>query len=169
MPPDNSRRSSSSLGRSYARPTGSAAPRRAPQQASQAAASGIVRDQIDNIYQEDAKTHAQAEAQAAFTETSHDSPDSPYDRTHEPGRTKLQENQWKRYHSAWQDYYRQYYERYYLGEVYRLHQSMHTQPQPTTSIEQPANTNTPLQENEVPDSGDAFHGLRGDLLRTVHD
>ena len=47
--------------------------------------------------------------------------ESPYDRT-QTNTGEIQSDQWKHYHSAWQDYYQKYYERYYLGQVYRARQ-----------------------------------------------
>lgn len=171
---DNSRRPHpSSQRRPYLRPTGSAVPQRAQRPTGQDAAAGLVRNQIDTIYQQDTQAQAQTQSaqQAAFAETSHSSPDSPYDRTHEPGRTKIPAEQWKKYHSAWQDYYRQYYERYYLGEMYRMRQKLEAEAQsaaPATAAQTPAETGQ-APEEELIDTDRAFHNLRADLLRNVHD
>lgn len=66
---------------------------------------------------------------------------NPYDRTHNPA-TSIQTDQWKQYHSAWQDYYQKYYERYYVGQVHRARQAIETRASEATA--QP-NT-TPLQQ-----------------------
>jgi sortase A len=41
---------------------------------------------------------------------------NPYERTHAP-QTTVQAEEWKKYHSAWQDYYKRYYEGYYTQQV----------------------------------------------------
>lgn len=162
---------------------------RSQQQAHQDATAQIVRNQIENIFQqnttvsdqpqvaaisqtttvqsepdspteEQVLTPAQVEAAETFAETSHNSPDSPYDRTHEKNRTELRTDQWKQYHSAWQDYYRQYYERYYLGEVYRMQQTGPTEMSPAATL---------AAHEELTDNEEAFHDLRADLLKNVRN
>lgn len=182
MPPNDSRRTTPRTPqRSYLRPTSTSGPLTARQQAAQDAAARVVRGQIDTIYQRDATVQAQpqptqaASAQqtpeqaakaAAFAEASHSSPDSPYDRTHEDNRTELRANQWKQYHSAWQDYYRQYYERYYLGEVYRMRQTLDVHTSPST---QKATEEHKDLTDELLDNDEAFHNLRADLLKNVRE
>lgn len=185
MPPGDSRRTSfSPQQRSYTRPAPvRSTPDSARQQSTQEATVGIVRNQIENIFQQNAhaaqpaqsaqpapeqpiaatpKEEQEAQA-AAFAEASHTSPDSPYDRTHEADRTELRAAQWNHYHSAWQDYYRQYYERYYIGEVYRMRETLdaHTSPAAT-----PAAAHEELPE-QLADNDEAFHRLRADLLQNV--
>lgn len=175
MPPDNSRRPSPRIPqRTYLRPTTTDGPQSAREQAAKAAAAGVVRNQIDTIYQntasaaQDDQPAPEQQEQSAkaeeFARASHSNPDSPYDRTHEADRTALNENQWKHYHSAWQNYYQQYYERYYLGEVYRMHQTLETHASAAAS--------EPAQDNpaeELPENEEAFHDLRADLLGNVRD
>lgn len=43
-------------------------------------------------------------------------PENPYQRTHS-SQPAIQKEQWKSYHSAWQDYYKRYYEGYYTQQV----------------------------------------------------
>lgn len=177
MPPGDSRRTSiSRQQRSYLRTPRADDPRASRQQVAQGATAGIVRSQIENIFQQNAQqqatqqpeavqpTPAQSAKAASFAENSHTSPDSPYDRTHQADRTSLRENQWRQYHSAWQDYYQQYYERYYIGEVYRMKQTLdaHTNPANVRT----AHENLPEEqaENDL-----AFHTLRADLLQNVRD
>ena len=50
-------------------------------------------------------------------------PQSPYERTHTP-QTAIQAEQWKQYHSAWQDYYKRYYEGYYTQQIASAKQSI---------------------------------------------
>lgn len=176
MPPNNPRRSSPYiLQRSYLRSTISGTPRTTQPQTTQEATAGVVRNQIDSIFEQNtsqiytpvqavtASDEAEeiAERAESFAETSHTSPDSPYDKTHEADRTEVKESQWREYHSAWQDYYQQYYERYYLGEVYRMRQTL----EPhfgSSNTDSSHDTNEQLSENE-----EAFHKLRADLLNNV--
>ena len=182
MPPGDSRKTNSDdRQRPYARPTSFLDPRKAQQQATQDATAGIIRGQIESIFQQGTGQQAeqtqaaqqpesnisrdkeQAAAQAAaFAETSHTSPDSPYDRTHQPGRTTLREGQWKQYHTAWQDYYQQYYERYYIGEVYRMRQTLDVHTTPSTSPKAHEHLSEEQSESDA-----AFHALRANLLQNV--
>lgn len=41
----------------------------------------------------------------------------PYERTHTNQYAEVDAEHWKRYHTAWQQYYQQYYERYYLAQM----------------------------------------------------
>ncbi len=62
---------------------------------------------------------------------------SPYDRTH-TATPQPQTDQWKKYHTAWQDYYRQYYERFYLNELQKnKHQAPATSPVENEVASQP--------------------------------
>jgi sortase A len=59
------------------------------------AATSIIRDQVNRIY-----------------DTSSIPENSVYNRNHNPEATP-DDNQWRKYHSAWQDYYKRYYQSYY--------------------------------------------------------
>lgn len=138
-----------------------------PQPAAQQAAAGIVRTQIDTIYQQNTAQQTTAAPQPAETVTPQQPADqhiaqNPYDRTHKANRTKLQAEQWKHYHSAWQDYYQQYYERYYIGEVYRMRQTLeaHTTAAPSAAI---ATTHS----DEASRNDEAYHSLRANLLHNI--
>ena len=187
MPPGDSRRTNSNL--SQQPRTRSAIPgtslRSSQDQAAQDAAVGIVRGQIESIFQQNAQAHAAPTQQptpttaaatptatqplpkiqaasTSFSDTSHTSRDSPYDRTHQAGRTDIRANQWNRYHSAWQDYYQQYYERYYIGEVYRMRQTLDKQEASPNSTAAPQQA--PVQ---LSDSEETLRRLRADLLNNV--
>lgn len=129
-------------------------------------ATSVIRGHVDAIY-EGKTTHptpqttpvalSQAEVtpqQAAPVPVAAHTVDeqpSPYDRTHT--RTpQPQADQWKQYHTAWQDYYKQYYERFYLNEVYKSKQGDST-PQPhsneATASETPAPTDGSISKNEA--------------------
>src|SRR5688500_9963285 len=74
------------------------------------AAAQIMRQQIDQLYQDQTTPRA------------HNSPQtSPYHQTHSEqaahDATTADDTHWKHYHSQWQKYYQQYYERYYLAQL----------------------------------------------------
>jgi sortase A len=94
----------------------------------QSAAANIVRSQIDSIYNTDAQRTAASPARETVATTTQPQQaelvdTNPYDRT-QVNPAEVQAEEWKKYHSAWQDYYRQYYERYYVGEVNRVQQEL---------------------------------------------
>jgi sortase A len=86
----------------------------------QAAAANIVRSQIDTLYASGSEPTSQP--------TPEDQAQNPYQRTHTEQHHVAQTDQWKQYHSAWQDYYQKYYERYYMGEVHKTKQELASQP-----------------------------------------
>jgi sortase A len=115
----------------------------------------VVRNKIDTIYQAAAKTPPAGQP-AGQTSA------NPYDRTHQADRTAIPTEQWKHYHSAWQDYYRQYYERYYLGEVYRMRQTLENRVKSIASapvVEQPP--------EKQPETDDTIYSLKSGLLNKV--
>lgn len=127
MNPQNDSQGGDSLG-----PVGSSSPQNDQTQDQKTAAANVIRTQIDALYgdrqvaeprlvqsrdnlqarrfdgpvPERSNTPAQAE-QPQTTEAA-----NPYERTHE-AHPQPQEDQWKAYHSAWQNYYQQYYSSYY--------------------------------------------------------
>lgn len=89
---------------------------------------------------------------------------SPYDRTHSRA-PQPQLDQWKQYHTAWQDYYKQYYERFYLNEVYKSKKDISSAIQGT----QPAETTpdaTPMPADGSISKNEALSELR-DTIRTT--
>lgn len=90
----------------------------------QNAAADLIRMQIDSMYDS-----SQAESSAAPAQSPQPQPqaqqqqsqqqvsaDSPFNRTYASD-TPKQTEQWKQYHSAWQNYYQKYYEQYYTQQV----------------------------------------------------
>jgi len=67
----------------------------------QSAAADVIRSQIDGLY-------------GGQTQPAEDT--NPYHRTHNPHPTP-QADQWKEYHTAWQNYYQKYYENYYTAQA----------------------------------------------------
>ena len=116
----------------------------------QEAATDIVRSQVDSVYVNASDKQKQT---------------NPYHRSHDPNPQPTQE-QWKQYHSAWQDYYQKYYERYYVGHVHQARQALETHAQAQTATEQaPALSSG----SEVFDKDEALYDLRSRLLGNVHE
>lgn len=89
------------------------------------AAANIARSQIESIY-ENHDPIGQTEAEPATnTQTQQEEATNPYRRTHSASSQSTAE-EWKKYHSSWQQYYQQYYERYYIGEVYKAKNDLAT-------------------------------------------
>lgn len=91
------------------------------------AAANIARGQLDRIYSGNTHTPTPqttpvSTVQPQPTEQS----TNPYERTHTESTTIQpdQAEQWKQYHSAWQDYYQKYYERYYVGQVHKAREAL---------------------------------------------
>lgn len=111
------------------------------------AAVGIIRSQIDAIYNGNTRTptpqttpivvpartttasNPREQQSSSFTVA------NPYERTHTPT-PQPQAEQWAKYHSAWQDYYKQYYERYYVSQVQAAHKALSSQHAMTSTTKQ---------------------------------
>lgn len=94
------------------------------------AAADVTRGQIERIYNRDAQPMANdARGQV-----------NPYQRTHSPESTLTSTEHFRRYHTAWQDYYQKYYEGYYTKAVrqtqeqLRLKAEMEAKAQPTAAL-----------------------------------
>ena len=94
-------------------------------QENQSAAANVIRSQIDALYGD----------QPVAASTSQDQQSNPYERTHD-AHPQPQAEQWKAYHSAWQNYYQQYYEAYYAHQ--QAQQAAMTQPTTPTGEQQTA-------------------------------
>jgi sortase A len=145
---------------------------------SQAAAANIVRSQVDAIYNGNTTTPTPqttpvANPEAALQPELADI--NPYERT-QANPAEVHADQWKQYHSAWQDYYQKYYERYYVGQVYRAHQELEARaaqaakanasqstPVATTQPAEQPKESTPTFNRE-----EAMYDLRSKLLETVN-
>ena len=103
----------------------------------QAAAANVLRSQIDNLYQTEDETT------------------NPYERTH-TSHPEPEADQWKAYHSAWQNYYQQYYRSYYE----------HQQVQQHSDTPQPKAIGSADQTSEV-SKDRALSELRQQLRRTI--
>lgn len=81
------------------------APQASDPQSQQAAAANVLRTQISSLYGDEPVAPSVKQ-----DTTNYDV--NPYDRTHQH-HAQPQAEQWKQYHSAWQNYYQQYYSAYY--------------------------------------------------------
>lgn len=85
-------------------------PEKQSSQPSQAATAQIIRSQIDNLYEnQNISTETNTEPVGKSTPLEDI---NPYQRTHSEN-PNIQTNDWKHYHTAWQNYYQKYYEGYY--------------------------------------------------------
>lgn len=136
-----------------------------PHAATNQAAASIVRDQLESIYQ--GNTSTPTPQTTPITQSDSSSPTqqaidsaSPYERTHS-ATTGIQADQWKQYHSAWQDYYQKYYERYYIGQVYKARQDLEARVQKETVAKAPV---AETAADDVVTRDEALYDLRTRLL-----
>jgi sortase A len=138
----------------------------------QAAAANIVRDQLDSIYGGNTSTPTPQTTPVAQNDTIQQqelNPANPYERI-QANPAEVNADQWKQYHSAWQDYYQKYYERYYVGQVYRAHQELEARASQISKNEIPASV-APTQEapKDTFNREEALYDLRSKLLEKVND
>lgn len=119
------------------------------------AAARLMRQQIDNIYDE-ASHDKPKPATNVYRQTHDETLDHAAAKTETGG-------DWKQYHSAWQSYYQQYYERYYMAQLHRRQQAVKptvlSQPQAAGTVI--ASSAAELNQNEAVDE------LRTKLLSEV--
>ncbi len=144
--------------------------------AAQTAAASIVRSQVDAIYSGNTSTPTPQTTPVAHT----DEPPqqsiethNPYERT-QTNLGEVQDDQWKQYHSAWQDYYQKYYERYYVGQVYHAKQALEARAQDARKTDTPGVPQaTPSQathdEPETLSQSEAIYDLRSKLVGKMQD
>ncbi|HEY8992900.1 MAG TPA: sortase [Candidatus Microsaccharimonas sp.] len=130
----------------------------------QASAANVIRSQIESLYD---NGQAAAATPAAQDDT------NPYHRTHTQHPLPEAE-QWKEYHTAWQNYYQKYYENYYTAQAAAA--PVATAPVASSPKEegyfsqQPAEPVTPVQETRETLSNDqALYELRQKLLGRVQE
>lgn len=141
------------------------------------AAANVVRGQLNSIYDGNTSTPTPQTtpvvSQSAQSPTPEAQPtentlanDPTYGRTHTQA-TDVQADQWKHYHSAWQDYYQKYYERYYIGQVYQAQQALEARvtkatAEPKTDAHEPAHPESLTRD-------EAIYDLRGKLLTNLRN
>jgi len=138
--------------------------------AQQSAAANVIRTQIDSLYGDQGVT-----AQVA---TDHNTPKAddtnPYHRTHS-AHPLPEAEQWKEYHSAWQNYYQKYYENYYTAQISATPAAVIAEKANNASIESHENKGyfthqpaAPVEETPEELSNDqALYELRQKLLGKV--
>lgn len=144
-------------------------PSRDPQYRQQQAAADIIRSQLDSIYSDNTAQPAENPKPAtqpvpSQTRNTDDLTDvNPYQRTHTP-QTSIQPEQWKEYHSAWQDYYRRYYEGYYTKQIAAAQAPTLKEVIGSGKIEP---TDKPVRKTGPMTRTEAMQELRGKLLSQV--
>lgn len=148
---------------------------------SREAALNVVRGEIDNIYSGNSATkssHAtpiepskpaltndiskKQESQKTLSQTDQQLiTKNPYDRTHTAPELSGSD-QWKRYHSAWQQYYQKYYEQYYVKAVNDVSATQGNTPKHADSIETNSHVETPSGEGLTKDQ--ALYELRQNII-----
>lgn len=149
---------------------------RTPQE-DRSAAANVIRSQIDALYgdrpvaaspreqtrpQQQSQQQSQPQQQAQQT-------DNPYVRTHQ-AHPQPQAEQWKAYHTAWQNYYQQYYEAYYAHQTAQqakqaeqLAQQIQQQPQQLSATPGQQAASTTREQREE------YFSQRTDLEETTED
>lgn len=141
-----------------------------------AATAEIARGQLNAIYNGNTTTPTPQTTPVAHTESTEAANDeqpleinNPYERT-QVNPAHVQSDQWKHYHSAWQDYYQKYYERYYIGQAYRARQALEAKAREATGSKG-APTMQPLEV--LPDApkefshDEALYDLRSKLVGQI--
>jgi LPXTG-site transpeptidase (sortase) family protein len=126
---------------------------RTPQE-EQSATANVLRSQINALYGD----------RPAVTPAPREDPDAnPYQRTHSE-HPQPQAEQWKAYHSAWQNYYQQYYEAFYAHQrTQSAEQSANPQPSVATTEQVAPQTVTPAEQHQ------GFFSQQTDLEQTEED
>lgn len=128
-----------------------------------AAAANVVRGQLQHIYSGHTSTPTPQTTPVAEPEPSQQQSiesESPYHHT-QHNTHQVQAEQWKQYHSAWQEYYQKYYERYYMGEVHAAKQALEVKGTETQQLQ------TPEEGSITPN--EAMHDLRGKIRSKVKE
>lgn len=134
-----------------------------PNDQNQTAAANVLRSQIDALYEGPAAArHHTAPQQPAPTEPSEG---STYHRTHNPHPLPEAE-QWKQYHSAWQNYYQKYYESYYTHQLSQSAPTTHTGTTNSYFSSQPTDAEQTAEELS---NDQALFELRQKLLGRVQE
>lgn len=143
------------------------------------AAANVARTQLDHIYGGNTTTPTPqttpvaAEEPAPQQQREEASEQNPYERTHASQQHQVNSEQWKQYHSAWQQYYQKYYERYYVGQVHHARQALEARA--AEAAKQQAAALLPSQERPAPEQpetlskDEALYDLRSGLIGKVKE
>lgn len=141
-------------------------PATTPQQ--QEALADLTRSQIDQIYTQDPNhtetvpvdvppatapvddqtqkpLHPTATITRSFTPEKDAAMTNPYQQTHDDSHLESTPDAWKEYHSAWQNYYQQYFHRYYAGHIMQTQAQLAETQQKVTALENTPKELTPEQ------------------------
>ncbi len=132
-------------------PQQSASPQRELSVPSRDAAVNVVRSQLDALYD---------------TQSRHQQPAGTEQPEQEQSKEHPQAEQWKQYHSAWQNYYQQYYERYYTGQ---LHQAIKRQvtSEPAAATQEKPQPQLAAETSKPKTKEEAMFELRQKLVGSV--
>lgn len=140
-----------------------------PQDPQQAAAD-LLRSKIHGIYEGGAPSAQPIQAEVTPQPTPHVQPiaqadTSPYHRTHN-AHPLPKDEQWRQYHSAWQQYYQQYYHQYYAAQP---RPAIQQTPAPTQAIGSASSAAQPAPAQPIHDlsQDEALYELRQTLLTKV--
>lgn len=139
------------------KPSLSSASKQQTSHPTQEAATNIIRSQIDNLFSTQ-NTSNQIENI------------SPYQQTHTEHPTP-QADQWKEYHSAWQDYYQKYYEGYYAHHLKYAQYTLREQLADSRRSSNPSyihkQSKNQSNSEETPSSEEVIFDLRQKLITKV--
>jgi len=163
MNPDKSSPGGDLQGQSNDQASDNTSPISTPEEskAQQAAAANVIRSQLDGLYDGTGNVAMEPAAEQ-----------NPYERTHTQ-HPLPQADQWKEYHSAWQNYYQKYYENYYTAQAAQAPVAQKQQTQVTSTAEQHegyfANqpVDAPQETPEELSNDEALSELRAKLLGKV--
>ncbi|HMH70113.1 MAG TPA: sortase [Candidatus Saccharimonadales bacterium] len=140
------------------------------------AAANIARNQLDSIYEGNTSQPTPQTTPVKEVATPQQTLDTqnPYDRT-QTNPAQIQAEQWKQYHSAWQDYYQKYYERYYVGQVHHAKQALEQRAAEATgggqSVHPPekSSSNATYEQPDTFNRDEAIYDLRSKLVGKIQD
>jgi len=174
MNPDNTRPDLTKNDRDVQPQSGqtSRTPTPAEARAQQSAAANVIRHQIDSLYTDAPVVDEVTPATPVATPAVATQDTNPYHRTHS-AHPAPEAEQWKAYHTAWQNYYQQYYENYYTAQSAKATTAViaekATKPEEKGFFgSQPAAQNTaPAETAEELSNDQALFELRQKLLGRV--
>lgn len=128
----------------------------------QAAATNVLRHQISTLYDKSTTAPVAPESREQSLEVA-----NPYERTHNPHPLPEAE-QWKAYHTAWQQYYQKYYEQYYTQQTQAVTQQQPASGLTTGEAKEAIGSQTNAPEPDTIEKDEALYELRQKLLGKVH-
>ncbi len=121
-------------------------------------AVALMRQQINQLY-DSGSTAAQPATEPAAIQPL----EGTYEKTHDEAHMHdVSSEQWKRYHTAWQQYYQQYYERYYVAQTQARQQHI------TGGQVPAAHTSSTISNDQVFTTDKAISEIRSELTEKIH-